>query len=90
MVGVPAGRVLPGLTGRMYAKFALVIARTALLSGTFQMGARPPHKPTHKSNGLRAPVPPSQRNASYRRPSNAGLRRVLERGYARLSGRIGG
>jgi hydrophobic/amphiphilic exporter-1 (mainly G- bacteria), HAE1 family len=53
---------LPGLTGRMYAQFALVIAATALLSAINAITL----KPTQSAMWLRAPVPPEQRNAFYR------------------------
>jgi hydrophobic/amphiphilic exporter-1 (mainly G- bacteria), HAE1 family len=53
---------LPGLTGRMYAQFALVIAATALLSAVNAITL----KPTQSAMWLRAPVPPEQRNAFYR------------------------
>ena len=51
---------LPGLTGRMYAQFALVIAATALLSAINAATL----KPTQCALWLRPPVPPEQRNAS--------------------------
>jgi hydrophobic/amphiphilic exporter-1 (mainly G- bacteria), HAE1 family len=53
---------LPGLTGRMYAQFALVIAATALLSAVNAVTL----KPTQSAMWLRAPVPMDQRNAFYR------------------------
>ncbi|MDC7785722.1 multidrug efflux RND transporter permease subunit [Rhodoplanes sp. TEM] len=53
---------LPGLTGRMYAQFALVIAATALLSAINALTL----KPTQAATWLRAPVPPEQRNAFFR------------------------
>ena len=49
---------LPGLTGRMYAQFALVIAATALLSAVNAATL----KPTQCALWLRPPVPPEQRN----------------------------
>ena len=49
---------LPGLTGRMYAQFALVIAATALLSAINAATL----KPTQSALWLRRPVPPEQRN----------------------------
>src|SRR5690242_17643365 len=73
---------LPGLTGRMYAQFALVIAATALLSAINAATL----KPTQCAVWLRRPVPPEQRNWLYR-----GFNKVydkLERGYARLIGRL--
>src|SRR5712675_1151463 len=71
---------LPGLTGRMYAQFALVIAATALLSAVNAATL----KPTQCALWLRPPVPPEQRNFFYR-----GFNRVYdrtERGYARIIG----
>ncbi len=71
---------LPGLTGRIYAQFALVIAATALLSAINAATL----KPTQCALWLRRPVPPEQRNFFYR-----GFNRVydrIERGYARLIG----
>jgi hydrophobic/amphiphilic exporter-1 (mainly G- bacteria), HAE1 family len=53
---------LPGLTGRMYAQFALVIAATALLSAINAVTL----KPTQSAMWLRQPVPPERRNAFYR------------------------
>ncbi|MEA2918175.1 MAG: hypothetical protein QOJ15_10256 [Bradyrhizobium sp.] len=71
---------LPGLTGRMYSQFALVIAATALLSAVNAATL----KPTQCALWLRRPVPPEQRNFFYR-----GFNAVydpVERGYARLIG----
>jgi HAE1 family hydrophobic/amphiphilic exporter-1 len=71
---------LPGLTGRMYAQFALVIAATALLSAINAATL----KPTQCALWLRRPLPPEQRNFFYR-----GFNRVydrMERGYARIIG----
>ena len=73
---------LPGLTGRMYSQFALVIAATALLSAINAATL----KPTQCALWLRRPVPPEQRNWFYR-GFNA-LYDPLERGYARLIGRM--
>src|SRR5580704_13492254 len=53
---------LPGLTGRMYAQFALVIAATALLSAINAVTL----KPTQAAMWLRPPVPAESRNAFYR------------------------
>src|SRR5205809_3774034 len=53
---------LPGLTGRMYAQFALVIAATALLSAITAVTL----KPTQSAMWLRPAVPPQQRNILYR------------------------
>jgi hydrophobic/amphiphilic exporter-1 (mainly G- bacteria), HAE1 family len=69
---------LPGLTGRMYAQFALVIAATALLSAINAVTL----KPTQSAMWLRPAVPPERRNAFYR-GFNAAYAR-LERGYAGL------
>src|SRR5271167_1394438 len=73
---------LPGLTGRIYAQFALVIAATALLSAVNAATL----KPTQCALWLRRPVPPEQRNWFYRGFNNVYNR--LERGYARLIGRM--
>src|SRR5205823_3632253 len=73
---------LPGLTGKMYAQFALVIAATALLSAVNAATL----KPTQCALWLRRPVPPEQRNFFYRGFNNVYNR--LERGYARLIGRM--
>ena len=53
---------LPGLTGQMYAQFALVIAATALLSAVNAATL----KPTQCALWLRRPAPPEQRNFFYR------------------------
>ncbi len=53
---------LPGLTGQMYAQFALVIAATALISAINAATL----KPTQCALWLRRPVPPEQRNFFYR------------------------
>jgi hydrophobic/amphiphilic exporter-1 (mainly G- bacteria), HAE1 family len=73
---------LPGLTGRMYAQFALVIAATALLSAVNAATL----KPTQCALWLRRPVPPEQRNWFYRGFNSVYDR--LERGYAGLIGRM--
>jgi hydrophobic/amphiphilic exporter-1 (mainly G- bacteria), HAE1 family len=76
-VFIPAA-FLPGLTGQMYAQFALVIAATAIISAINAATL----KPTQCALWLRAPIPPEQRNAFYR-----GFNRAydpLERGYAWL------
>jgi hydrophobic/amphiphilic exporter-1 (mainly G- bacteria), HAE1 family len=75
---------LPGLTGRMYAQFALVIAATALLSAINAVTL----KPTQCALWLRRPVPPERRNVVYR-VFNAGYDRV-ERRYGALIGRMVG
>jgi HAE1 family hydrophobic/amphiphilic exporter-1 len=71
---------LPGLTGRMYAQFALVIAATALLSAINAITL----KPTQSAMWLRPPVPPERRNTFYR-AFNRGYD-WTERWYARLIG----
>ncbi|HEY0144754.1 MAG TPA: efflux RND transporter permease subunit, partial [Methylovirgula sp.] len=53
---------LPGLTGRMYAQFALVIAATALISAINALTL----KPTQAALWLRPAKPPEQRNFFYR------------------------
>jgi HAE1 family hydrophobic/amphiphilic exporter-1 len=73
---------LPGLTGRMYAQFALVIAATALLSAINAATL----KPTQAAAWLRRPVPPAQRNVLYR-GFNALYDRA-ERGYVALIARM--
>ena len=78
-VFIPAA-FLPGLTGQMYAQFALVIAATALISAINAATL----KPTQCALWLRMPVPPEQRNFFFR-----GFNRVyqpVENGYARLIG----
>jgi HAE1 family hydrophobic/amphiphilic exporter-1 len=80
-VFIPAA-FLPGLSGQMYAQFALVIAATALISAINAATL----KPTQCALWLRAPVPPEQRNFFYR-----GFNRVyqpIENAYARLIGRM--
>jgi len=71
---------LPGLTGQMYAQFALVIAATALISAINAATL----KPTQCALWLRRPVPPEQRNFLYR-GFNAIYQR-MENGYVRLIG----
>src|ERR1700726_3969750 len=71
---------LPGLTGRMYAQFALVIAATVLLSAINAVTL----KPTQAALWLRPPVPEERRNFFYR-GFNAVYNRI-ERGYAALIG----
>ncbi|ABD07270.1 Hydrophobe/amphiphile efflux-1 HAE1 [Rhodopseudomonas palustris HaA2] len=60
-VFLPAA-ALPGLTGKMYQQFALVIAATALISAVNAVTL----KPTQCALWLRAPVPPEQRAFVYR------------------------
>src|SRR3954451_2807549 len=80
-VFVPAA-FMPGLTGKMYAQFALVIAATSLLSAINAATL----KPTQAALWMRVPVPREKRNIFYR-----GFNRVydkVERGYVRLIGRM--
>ena len=60
-VFIPAA-FLPGLTGQMYAQFALVIAATALLSAINAATL----KPTQCALWLRPAVPPEKRNFFFR------------------------
>jgi HAE1 family hydrophobic/amphiphilic exporter-1 len=60
-VFIPAA-FLPGLTGRMFAQFALVIASTALISAINAATL----KPTQCALWLRPAVPPEKRNRFYR------------------------
>jgi HAE1 family hydrophobic/amphiphilic exporter-1 len=71
---------LPGLTGQMYAQFALVIAATALISAINAATL----KPTQCALWLRRPVPPEKRNFFYR-----GFNAVYERLERRYTGLIG-
>jgi HAE1 family hydrophobic/amphiphilic exporter-1 len=80
-VFIPAA-FLPGLTGQMYAQFALVIAATALLSAINAATL----KPTQCALWLRRPVPPEQRNIVYR-GFNA-IYNPAERAYTALIGRM--
>jgi len=73
---------LPGLTGRMYAQFALVIAATALISAVNAVTL----KPTQCALWLRPTVPVAQRNVFYR-AFDTGYG-YLERGYAGFMGRL--
>src|SRR5258708_15363716 len=78
-VFLPAAFV-PGLTGQMFAQFALVIAATALISAINAATL----KPTQCALWLRPTVPPEKRNAFFR-----GFNKVygkLEDGYAWLIG----
>jgi HAE1 family hydrophobic/amphiphilic exporter-1 len=80
-VFLPAAFV-PGLTGNMFAQFALVIAATALISAINAATL----KPTQCALWLRTPVPPEQRNFFYR-----GFNRLydpMERGYTAFIGRM--
>jgi hydrophobic/amphiphilic exporter-1 (mainly G- bacteria), HAE1 family len=69
---------IPGLSGKMFAQFALVIAATALLSAINAATL----KPTQCALWLRRPVPPSERNLFFR-AFNA-VYDPFERAYARL------
>jgi HAE1 family hydrophobic/amphiphilic exporter-1 len=69
---------LPGLTGQMYAQFALVIAATALISAVNAVTL----KPTQCALWLRPTVPMERRNFFYR-GFNA-IYDKLEQGYAAL------
>src|SRR5437016_5776910 len=75
---------LPGLTGRMYAQFALVIAATALISAVNAATL----KPTQCAMWLRPALPPQQRNILYRAFNRAYER--IEHWYARLIARMVG
>ena len=80
-VFVPAA-FLPGLTGRMYAQFALVIAATALISAVNAATL----KPTQCALWLRPATPLAQRNLFYR--SFNRLYDPIEAAYARLVRRM--
>ena len=71
---------IPGLTGQMFAQFALVIAATALLSAVNAATL----KPTQCALWLQPPVPPERRNFLFR-AFNA-VYDPFERAYARLIG----
>ncbi len=73
---------LPGLTGQMYAQFALVIAATALLSAINAATL----KPMQCATWLRRPVPLEKRNIVYR--GFNGIYQRGENGYARLMARM--
>ena len=73
-VFIPAA-FLPGLTGQMYAQFALVIAATALISAINAATL----KPTQCALWLRRPVPMEKRNFFYRGFNY--LYQKLENGY---------
>src|SRR5215470_17593599 len=78
-VFLPAAFV-PGLTGKMFAQFALVIAATAFISAVNAATL----KPTQCAMWLRPTVPPEQRNFFFR-GFNAVYGKV-EDAYARLIG----
>jgi hydrophobic/amphiphilic exporter-1 (mainly G- bacteria), HAE1 family len=73
---------MAGLTGRIYAQFALVIAATALLSAINAVTL----KPTQCALWLRPAVPLERRNWFYRGFNRIYLR--LENAYSRLIGSI--
>jgi hydrophobic/amphiphilic exporter-1 (mainly G- bacteria), HAE1 family len=73
---------LPGMTGRIYAQFALVIAATALLSAINAATL----KPTQCAVWLRPPVPLAQRNWFYRGFNSIYAR--FENSYVALIGRM--
>ncbi len=73
-VFIPAS-FLPGVTGRMFAQFALVIAATAFLSALNAATL----KPTQCALWLRAPTPPERRNIVFRGFNR--IYEVLEKGY---------
>ena len=78
-VFIPAAFV-PGLTGKMFAQFALVIAATAFISAVNAATL----KPTQCAMWLRPAVPPEKRNAFFR-GFNAVYSR-MEGAYSRLIG----
>ena len=71
---------LPGLTGQMYAQFALVIVATALISALNAMTL----KPAQCAAWLR-PLPPAERKNLVYRLFDHGYS-ALHRGYARVVG----
>jgi hydrophobic/amphiphilic exporter-1 (mainly G- bacteria), HAE1 family len=73
---------VPGLSGQMFAQFALVIAATALISAVNAATL----KPTQCALWLRNPKPVAERNIFFR-TFEAGYQRA-ERGYAGLIGRM--
>ncbi len=75
---------LPGLTGQMYAQFALVIAATALISAVNAVTL----KPTQCALWLRPTVPVEKRNFAYRAFDAAYAK--VEAGYAGLMRRLVG
>ncbi len=80
-VFIPAAFV-PGLTGNMFAQFALVIAATAFISAINAATL----KPTQCALWLRTPKPPEQRNFFFRLFNH--IYDPMERGYAALIGRM--
>src|SRR5207249_813207 len=82
-VFIPAAFV-PGLTGKMFAQFALVIAATALISAINAATL----KPTQCALWLRPSVPPEKRNIFFRSFNKVYDR--LENGYAAVVGAMVG
>ena len=80
-VFIPAAFV-PGLTGNMFAQFALVIAVTALFSAVNAATL----KPTQCALWLREPTPPEQRNFLFRAFNN--VYNPMERGYTAFIARM--
>jgi HAE1 family hydrophobic/amphiphilic exporter-1 len=80
-VFIPAAFV-PGLTGNMFAQFALVIAATAFISAINAATL----KPTQCAQWLRTPVPPERRFILYRVFNH--IYDPCERGYAAFIGRM--
>jgi HAE1 family hydrophobic/amphiphilic exporter-1 len=80
-VFIPAS-FLPGLTGRLYAQFALVIAATALISAVNAATL----KPTQCAMWLRETVPPEKRNIVFRMFNR--LYDPCDRSYGRLIDRM--
>ena len=78
-VFLPAAFV-PGLTGKMFAQFALVIAATAFISAINAATL----KPTQCAMWLRASVPPEKRNIGFR-AFNA-VYNTVENAYTKLIG----
>ena len=79
-VFLPAAFV-PGLTGNMFAQFALVIAVTALISAVNAATL----KPTQCALWLRTPIPPEKRNVFFRAFNR--IYDPMEAGYTGFIGR---
>ncbi len=75
---------MPGLSGQMYAQFALVIAATAFISAVNAVTL----KPTQCALWLRPSVPMEKRNIAFRAFNNVYAR--AERGYAGMMRRTVG
>ena len=80
-VFLPAAFV-PGLTGNMFAQFALVIAVTALISAVNAATL----KPTQCALWLRTPVPPEKRNVFFRAFNR--IYDPMEAGYTGFIGKM--